>query len=794
LQINGQITDSTIDPTTSPTKPSLSPTVASSKTPSFKPSGPSRNPTYKPTRDPTYRPKANSIYGKFAPTETLTSVQQQAIVGTLSILLFVLMATEITSPEVLFMIALIIVILTEILTLSQGLAGFSNNAVITIGTLYLVVGAVEKSHVVDWFARKTFGTTGSTLWGKCRMFMTCFFLSIWFNNTPLVAILMPVVKDWGRMRGVGASQLLMPLSYSVLSGSFGSIIGTSTNLTVQGLMKADRGYQFTFFAPLPIGLVCFMVLLMYMILMGPILLPKNRSGLIRKARDSAEKLIAEIIVTEHSPAVGRNIEYFANSLGIAPSSVIKIRRVAGMEPPKDLESGKTRSSRSILDYKYLKETVRFWETGKDTAREEIETTPQDEVEYIDIIGPEPYELVGANDIVFLSSAQEVVEKMMKSIAGESKGLKILKSNVLALPGFGSEVLECVISDTNPFLGKKVSEMAKEFHEIYQAALITVRGRDWIEFSNEDTENLPGIDAGHLPVSTAEDPANNPRMSLAITTNESEIELGSSTAEMPKKFLLSTESDKGAKEATKEQLEVPTISEHIITLGDVVLCVTNEKQVVNFNRNRDFFVVSSVGSLPKSLTLYGLFPVLVFMAMMVCVACELIDICPCAVAVMVFFFMGGWIVPEDIPALVDVRLLVLLGASLSFATSMTTSGLAATIAQTISKTNPSPFLALLLIYAITLIITELISNNAAAALMYPIAVGLADQLGVSFKTFAMCVLVASTAGFMSPIGYQTHLMVWAPGGYRFKDFIIFGIIPDLIFWFIGCSVITLVFPF
>lgn len=92
------------------------------------------------------------------------------------------------------------------------------------------------------------------------MLITCFCLSVFFNNIPLVAILMPIVKDWGRV-DVAASQLLIPLSYSVLAGSFVSMIGTSTNLTVQGLIQADRGYSFDFFAPAPIGIPIFFLLL-----------------------------------------------------------------------------------------------------------------------------------------------------------------------------------------------------------------------------------------------------------------------------------------------------------------------------------------------------------------------------------------------------------------------------------------------------------------------------------------------------------------------------------------------------
>jgi Na+/H+ antiporter NhaD/arsenite permease-like protein len=138
------------------------------------------------------------------------------------------MAFEILSPEVLFLIALVILMLAQVLSMTETLSGalsthlslfpshlpipsllhsgFANESMITIATLFLVIGAVEKSHVVDYIARKTFGLTGSVTLAKIRMFVTCFALSIFFNNTPLVAILLPVVKDWGRVRGVAASQ------------------------------------------------------------------------------------------------------------------------------------------------------------------------------------------------------------------------------------------------------------------------------------------------------------------------------------------------------------------------------------------------------------------------------------------------------------------------------------------------------------------------------------------------------------------------------------------------------------
>jgi hypothetical protein len=407
------------------------------------------------------------------------------------------MAFEILSPEILFLIALIILMLCQVLSLSETLSGFANESMITIGTLFLVIGAVEKSHVVDYIARKTFGMTGSITFAKIRMYFTCFCLSIFFNNTPLVAILLPVVKDWGRVRDVAASQLLMPLSYSVLAGSFVSMIGTSTNLTVQGLIQADRGYSFGFFAPAPLGIPLFFLLLFYQIVVGPYLLPHHKSGLFRAVRDQVDSLIAEVYVSYDSIFVGQSLELMMNSLGIAPSRVIKIRRRVTPRTEEELkaeqekrvardkskkkELKRSQSSTGLFDRKYLQAFLPFWKkqtlstfaeedevnpsetTSKSQVEYEPASTEDDKghslplalflpsfltslcfsvadleeagsVEYKDIVAPSISETLLADDIIFISSAQDVVEKLMKSIAGESKGLYILHSNVLSLPG------------------------------------------------------------------------------------------------------------------------------------------------------------------------------------------------------------------------------------------------------------------------------------------------------------------------------------------------------------------------
>lgn len=762
--------------------------------------------------------------------------------------------------------------------------GFSNEAVITIGTLFLVIGAVEKSHVVDWMARKTFGADGPLWLGKGRMYISCFILSIFFNNTPLVAILLPVVKDWGRMRGVAASQLLIPLSYSVLSGSFISMIGTSTNLTIQGLVQADRNFAFPFFAPAPIGIVCFVALLCYMSLAAPWLLPNNRSGMLRQARDQVKDHVCEVYVSEHSTAIGKSLGDMMNSLGIAPSFAVKIRRRGEATATSDsaklaspvikksedqpssiakavlpVETGtataagggmKASSSvgdfmsglGSLLDRDYLSNRGAFWYQTDLPERIEYSPANCDDTErnenkssliaddsahttthcaFHDIVAPSYREIILPHDVVFIASAEDAVRKFMKSILGESRGLYVLTSNVLALPGFGTELVELVLSDSNPFLGKRVADISAPFAEKYHAGLITVRPKlfGFTEDDNAAAKKDDASSASSIAAAAASDDGLSSvtsRARIAVPTNDSDdyqiggdIEMAPTTtaangqqqrrkSSSTTPAVTSNSQDMAAfhasVEANRKMYKDTLISEHFLGYGDTILCVTSEKDLVDLKASRDFFVVSSVGELPQPLDCYKLIPVLIFIVMLILVACELIEMSPAALTVTAVFFMGKWILPEDIPKLVDIRLLMLMGTSLSFAKAMTKSGLALTIAGGINDANPSNFGALLLVYAVTLIITELISNNAAAALMYPIAVALADELAVSYKTFAMAVLVASTAGFMSPIGYQTHVMVWGPGGYKFRDFLIFGFIPDITYWILGCAMCTVIYPF
>jgi di/tricarboxylate transporter len=793
---------------------------------------------------------APHIYGDHDRIE-MTSSEKQGVTATLIILVFLAMIFNVTSPEVSFLIALVVLMLCEILTLSETLAGFSNEALVTIGALYIVIGAVEKSHVVDAVARSAFGTTGSLWISKLKMYVIGFFISCFLNKTPLMALFIPIVKDFARIRGIGVSQVMMPMAFALVAGSFGTIIATSTNLTINGLMLADRGYQFSFFSVLPIGAPTAAILIIYCVVAAPWLLPDNKTGLIRLARDKTSALVSEIYVTADSQFVGSSVSMLCARLGLSTNQIIKIRRnihninngaqlsgEAGKQAPK-------KEPEHILDPAYWTTTGHFWanvattattnmlstvrryqskrnaqssksdgassksaegnqspskyiELAADGADVEAATT---DPEYQDILSPDPLsEVVLAGDVLFVSQAQIVVSKLMKAVAGEAFGLKLLDSNVMDLPGFGSELMEIVLSHTNPFLGKKFGDISKEFSETYEVAIITSRSRCWHlgHGVHAPAHARAAASAKDSPSeeSSADVALQETRPSEGIELVQAPVRNGDNTSELPAGAGAGAEatSSKDNDSIANTPSNLATMRNHVLEEGDVLLVLGKKRNLGKLQHNPDFFAVSGVGSVPKPMTLWSLIPTVSFIICLSLVAAKYIDVCAAALAMAAFVCLGGWIKSEEIPKLLDMKVLMLLGCSLSFAKAISTTGLASEIAVSINKNDPSPLGALYLIYGITLMITELITNNAAGALMYPIAVALADEMGLSYKPFAMTVLISATAGFTLPIGYQVWIMIWGPGGYTIRDFIKFGAFCSLMYWAISPLIIKACFPF
>mmetsp|Transcript_22620 Transcript_22620/g.57856 ORF Transcript_22620/g.57856 Transcript_22620/m.57856 type:complete len:173 (+) Transcript_22620:3-521(+) len=160
----------------------------------------------------------------------------------------------------------------------------------------------------------------------------------------------------------------------------------------------------------------------------------------------------------------------------------------------------------------------------------------------------------------------------------------------------------------------------------------------------------------------------------------------------------------------------------------------------------------------------------------------------AVTLACLFVLGGWVRAADIRGIVDWQLLILIGSALGLAQGMTTSGLALSLAQGVLQSGLPRALAPSMLFLVIMVVTELVTNNAAAALGVPLAISMAKEMGMkSPKPLVMVVLLAASTSYASPIGYATNLMVKGPGGYSFLDFLRIGLIMDLI-WLLGVSLL------
>jgi di/tricarboxylate transporter len=145
--------------------------------------------------------------------------------------------------------------------------------------------------------------------------------------------------------------------------------------------------------------------------------------------------------------------------------------------------------------------------------------------------------------------------------------------------------------------------------------------------------------------------------------------------------------------------------------------------------------------------------------------------------------------------IEWSVLLVIAAALAVGEALESTGAAGAIASTfISISGDNPWIALNVIYGITTILTEVITNNAAAALIFPIAISLAENLQVDFMPFVIAIMIAASASFATPIGYQTNMMVYGPGGYKFTDFMRIGIPLNLLFWLVTVIITPFIFPF
>ena len=724
----------------------------------------------------------------------LTLDQQQALVTGLLVACFCLMALEVVAPEVAFLIALSVLNLSETLNLNDTLAGFANESLITIGTLFLVIGAVEKGHLIDYGSRQAFGTKSSYFWGKVRMFTSSFLISALFNNIPQVAIMIPIVQDWAILKGVSASKLLIPLSYSVLAGGMLATIGTSTNLVINGLLEADGRETFNFFDTAVIGLPAGAALIVYMIFTSEWLLP-NHANKKNPSEDRVHAHILKLKIKGNCVFLGREVGDLITNLGIRTSNYVKLRRsknTPSISKKKDLT---TFEFITATFSNLFTSFVPWLRSFSENTFQQVSTKDDISIEMTSVSGATKSDESQITKASEGSKAAGLFGPINSAVAYYNQQKNWFVSEFLPRFFYLESGFDLVSENYDDLFSNQYVDYYSDLTTVLQKGdeLFIANAPESLEkiikimpwerhgislFGDIDIIDLPSYGKVVLEVSVS---------SANVYLNKYVREVSTEFSAKYQSLILSAKDNSHLIGLFDEKHPFNDTSSVQITVGTPICILTSEKNYERLMNDPGFICVNKLTTLRDPASYWTFFPFIIFMTIVSLVAAEQVEMCPAALAMASILFVGGWLKPEDITHYVDLRLLMLLGTSFSFAKAMTTTQLAADLALKLSDGIKSPTSALYLIYIATLVMTEVISNNAAAALMYPIAVKLADAMGVSYKPFAMVVMNAASMAFMCPIGYPTHIMVWGPGKYSFFDFFKFGLVPNFLWLVITCLI-------
>lgn len=596
------------------------------------------------------------------------------------------------SVDLLFLAGLVLVTLLGVLTPDQALAGFSNKAVVMIAALFAASAGLRVTGALDWIGNKLLGgatTERGALW---RLGLAVVPSSAFVLNTPLVAMMAPVVVDWCRQRSISPSRLLIPLSYLTIIGGVCTLIGTSTTLVINGELAGMAGSgayspavtarigELAFFETTSVGVPMALIGLAYMLSFAPCLLP-NRTDLIEEFDEHRRDYLVEMQVEQRCPLINKTVQNagLRNLPGLFLIEIGRGEETITPVSPDDI----------------IKADDRLIFTGVVTTIADLERIPG---------------LVPAVDTSFETHPAQRVRR---------------------------ELTEVVLSRTSPIIGMTIRE--SNFRKRYNAAVVAV---------HRNGERL---------------------------TNK----VGSVRLEP----------------------------------GDTLLLQTRNEFVESHRNSRDFYLVSRVGKTTARRHDKALLASLMFVGLIVWLTVSSLwpELLPwgnftsksiAAIAVVVAMIVTRCMNTSEARSAIDLQVLLTIGAALGIGKALEVSGAAQWLAQALVDaaaavgTAPEwkPYLLLAIIYLLSQLFTETVTNVAVATIMIKIAVQVAVVGSYDPRPFIIAVTLAASLSFVTPIGYQTNLMVMGPGGYHPRDFMRVGWPLAVLLTLSALVLIPLIWPF
>ena len=580
--------------------------------------------------------------------------------GTLFLMLIGLGATRLP-PDFIFLGALGALLVSGVLDPSQALAGFSSSGVITVGVLYIVVASLKETGGLNWIGNGLLGRPKNASRGLMRLMLPVTGLSAFLNNTPVVAMFIPVVVNWCRKRKFSPSKFLIPLSFASIFGGLCTLIGTSTNLVLNGLYQERFGNDgLGFFEVSKIGIPCALAGFVFVFFLSRKLIPERRPA--SAAFENPREYTLELIVKPNGPYDGKSIE----SAGL--------RNLSNCFLAEIVRDGEVRSA----------------------------------------VGPETV-LEGGDHLIFVGMIDSVKE--LRDLNGLEPATELL----FDLGSAQQErcLVEVVVSNTCPLLGKSIKE--GNFRKRYNAVVIAAA---------RNGERVHG-----------------------------------------------------------------KIGEIVLRAGDTLLVESHAGFIPRQRDSHDFFLVGQVEDSRPIRHSRGPLAIAILLLMVVLAGTSVLSMLKASVLAALLMVGTGCCSMGAARKSIEWQVLLVIGAALGIAAAMATTGLAHGLASGLIALVPgNPTAALALVYLVTVLFTLLITNNASAALVFPVAMETASSLGVNHIPFLMTTMMAASASFITPTGYQTNLMVYGPGGYKFTDYGRLGIPLTLVLAVITIVLVPVIWPF
>ena len=577
-------------------------------------------------------------------------------------LCFLLMASGRSAPDIILVGGLTLLLVVGIITPEQALSGLANEGMVTVGVLYVVVTGLRETGAISWIVQYVLGQPRSLAHAQTRVMLPVAGLSAFLNNTPVVAMMIPAINDWARRHRLSVSKLMMPLSYAAIAGGTCTLIGTSTNLVVNGLLvEQTGGAGVGMFELASVGVPVVITVLLAVTLTSRWTLP-DRRPVISQFSDEVRGYTVEMVVDATGPLVGQTIQEAA------------LRQLPGL---------------------YL-----------------IEIDRQGSV--LPAVAPEE-KLCASDRLIFVGIIESVVD--LQKIRGLLPATDQVYKIDVARPD--RSLIEAVVSDSCPLAGKSIRQ--GRFRTLYNAVVIAV---------SRNGEQVRG-----------------------------------------------------------------KIGDIVLRPGDTLLIEAHRSFAAQQKNSRDFYLISRVEDSTRPNHERAFVALMILVVMVVSVAVGIFSMLESALLAGGLMILTRCTRGRAARAAVDWQVLIVIAASLGIGQALFVSGAAEGIARgMMSLTGQDPLVVLALIYFLTALFTSLITNNTAAVLMFPVAMAVSESLAVSFMPFVITIMVAASASFATPIGYQTNLMVYGPGGYRFSDYLRLGIPLTILIGFIVLLIVPQVWPF